>query len=56
MFAETVNSKRLPWLCRLIGHRWIASHWLVEHGGKPVWVYLDHVCRRCWVTEKRDRP
>jgi hypothetical protein len=44
-----------PLMCRVIGHRWKMSHVLSrDHQGREVWVYLDHVCTRCWTTEKRN--
>lgn len=50
MTAETSNKPKL--LCRLIGHRWKASHRKERYDdGRTSWVYVDDVCLRCYCTK-----
>lgn len=56
--TETVyaprNGNKPKLLCRLIGHRWKPAHRKDESKyGMPIWVYLDDVCARCYMTECR---
>lgn len=44
------NDNKPKLLCLLLGHRWKASHRLDELRGQPVWVYIDDVCTRCYMT------
>lgn len=46
---------QLPLLCRVLGHRWRPSHVLTkDYQDREIWAYVDHVCTRCWITEKRN--
>ena len=39
--------------CKLLGHRWKPSHRKDEIRGQTVWVYIDDICTRCYMTEWR---
>jgi hypothetical protein len=47
------NENKPKLLCRLMGHRWKPAHRKDEVRGQEVWVYLDDVCTRCYMTEWR---
>lgn len=49
------NENKPKFLCRVLGHRWVASHRhdVDKFTGCGMWVYTDHVCTRCWMTEWR---
>jgi hypothetical protein len=53
--ADPLANEPRPLLCRLIGHRWKMSHVLEGELGQKSerWVYVDHVCTRCYATQKR---
>jgi hypothetical protein len=43
-------------LCRLFGHKWTFTHVLREgdrYSHKAVWVYYSHMCKRCYLEERR---
>lgn len=50
----SAEKRPVPLLCRLFGHKWEASHmsWR-DASGRAIWVYIDHVCKRCWRNEYR---
>ena len=51
---RTQNKPKL--LCRLLGHQWVPSHRKDEIRGQFVWVYIDDMCTRCYMTEWRMPP
>jgi hypothetical protein len=52
VYAPRTQNKPKP-LCRLLGHSWKPSHRKDEIRGQPVWVYIDDMCTRCYMTEWR---
>lgn len=53
MATDLSENLGVPLWCRIFGHKWEASHVGRYLNGKPVWVYVDHICTRCYRLEKR---
>lgn len=51
--APLTKDNQSSLLCRWFGHKWTPTHRLGVENDQEVWVYLDHMCLRCFRTEKR---
>lgn len=55
MTDNRTQGKRIPLLCRLLGHKWKPTHMVgtTQPYGLRAWIYVDDICQRCYATEYR---